>query len=137
MLDSPDEADDALRRVQARARQITTLAAWQQRATSSAVFLHEQLLQAQADLERVCELVTIQQHLLEIDLDDAPPPQLVEVWRAGSPGYVPVRVSIDDAVVTLIVHGPPRVADMVREVYDWHRVQQVWREVHRNIRGAA
>ncbi|MEV4093854.1 hypothetical protein [Streptosporangium saharense] len=133
----PNEVADALQRVQARARHITTMAAWHERATASIAELHQQLLQAQADLARARELVVAQQRIIGLDLSDYPPPKLVAAWRAGSPGYTPVRVLIDDAPVTLIVHGPAREADMVREVYDWCRVQQIWREVRRDIREAA
>ncbi|MEU1736515.1 hypothetical protein [Streptosporangium sp. NPDC020145] len=137
MPQPPDEVADALQRVQARARQITTMTAWHERVTSSATELHRQLLQVQADLARTRELVTIQQGIIGIDLTDTPPPQLVAAWRAGSLGYTPVQVLIDDATVTLIVHGPAREADMVREAYDWCRVRQIWREVAAEVRGAA
>ncbi|MEV8635208.1 hypothetical protein AB0395_26475 [Streptosporangium sp. NPDC051023] len=131
------DADAILGSIQSRVRHIATLVSWQERATDSAASLHQQLLQAQADLARARAVIDIQQRIIGIDLTDPPPPQLVTAWRAGSPGYVPIQVLIDDVPVTLIIHGPPREADLVREAYAWQRVQQVWREVHHELRGVA
>ncbi|GAA3078241.1 hypothetical protein [Streptosporangium carneum] len=131
------DAEAALDRIQARIRHITTLATWQARAADSETSLHRQLLQAKADLAQARALIVIQQSILGPNSPTLPPPQLIAAWRAGSPDYLPVTVEIDGAAVTLIVHGPPRAADPLREAHDWHRVQQVWREVHHEIQGAA
>ncbi|MBB2914921.1 hypothetical protein FHS43_006233 [Streptosporangium becharense] len=120
--------------IQRRVRRITALSTWQERATSSIVTMGAELQQAQEALARAQELIVIQQRALGIDPSDPPPEHLVAAWRTGSPRYVPVRVEVDGADVTLIMRGPARAADPVREFHDWQELKRIWKEVHHEIR---